>query len=1715
MRNKLSKAWEERTEFVFAFADDDDYNENSELINREMCLLFGYAHHIVRNQTLNANEEWAKNAKKISYRIPIIGMEQKIDQVRSKRIGSFRRKGVARPLASGGEGLNHLYQFEYRTGSTKALAFECRNAVRRFLASAVWQEREQNVRQKAAHKGTPFGKLMLKKLNEVKKAALAHDSVTSAKGICLLVQLRDYLANNEQMEEDKMGTEEEKVRKWWPNKCDQKEKAEWVLEVERVSLRQQNRECYPGFMEVWRQMVKVRGAPTRLFKLLQLSEWEIELEWGKNEKQCSDENVFRNQSLLELHYIRAFSTDDSAEHEALKLAADLFIWVLWFEKEILQLDNRHAKAAPRLTMAWKQNRWYYEMTYDKLFDIEKQNEREELAKIRQEIGILLQESKKFVEQKRQMTDANLKIELRSKRLQRLQQPNRTAPPFGTLDRELYDIRRKVMARDGKVEPEFEQWLQQMHFNRLRDYVSQCNEFNAKFVKVTSKETLKRVAEFVGEENADEINRKANDCFGKLPNFDGYSVDGTHIHAIYMNPSEILEDIRKSEEIDKEKEAKEEEEKPFDLDATMAFLNFGDTDKKGKMAKKDDKDGTKSSERRKKGDRKKQLKGELTDGPHKTPTESSNLSVNLDEKSHLSADECENGIMPKSDEICMEKAKKSASNQKVKKNKVEKPKNEKEKRASIKPKENEKGSRTPKNKKNDKMPNDDNAPKTPKTKKEKTVIRPTENECNEKLEKEKKKHQIEQKINDNAVTDQKNEIKETILQNEKKAKKLKKSNKNDGDEQKEFESIGLIDEKNELQWRLFVEDKFLVKSFQKLFVNPSPMMQKIITIGCFINEIDHRVKLINKFYHNGHRIVVLSKSMNKKLQQNWQKIIKSDQSFEKSTIKNLNSPAKSDRNLENSPIENMYTPAKRDRIFENLAIKNQNSPAKSDRSFENSPAKSDRSFEHLAIKNQNSPAKSDRSFENTPRKNYLTKVFKNPKTMATSPVHGKNIEDKFGMKILRKNLWKQFKMVQKYLDIINWTLADDEDENDDETKLDFVEKQINLRKMAIAILSEKSDKQTNFECNLNDKLNAENWETIIKTMLGHPFDNLDKFDKFSSHFLELMNQIRKNTKFGNELATLMRIDPTFIEFSANSLHLQEIKALNENGNEQPNQSDGIEKTKLLSEFLLKNGYGLIDNDRRARIDHALKQIEISVRKWYIAAKLVLTGSYQFGALTNDADIDAICVVPDSLTLGLVGFFGSAKCEFKNADKRICKDNSLFCKLCLMPNLVKISRIRDAWVPIIGLTLAIDPTRNISIDLDISFTSLSAYDAIFQLRGPINYAQSDALSFRMANQIDQEMANSQQPRASTGVDLVPYSVVTELTTRLRSLAGFEVSTIILNLLTAKEKGTQEEGHIQSTFCTLLLAIKMWAKEHHIYDNKLGFFNGISLSILVAKVMLLYPMASMPFLLEKFFYTFSTWPWPTPVKLTDWPRMWSTLRWNPKEEMRKRNEIYSTRGLAAELALPIVTPGHIEQNATFNMNKSSATIIQREMQNATETIRNWANLTISWEDKWDSLLKGQIFEEKYGHYIRITCKSASMADFDDFCGYAETRIRLQLLIDIERFDHIRLAHGKQIIANEQFIEEVENENGTNNGLKRQFYRKVWLVGIELDDNILTEDLLSAEEINYNQQTNWAEWSQRLNSMLSSQFDSDIVRAYRIKKNLMDASLNVQLSSNYEKRG
>ena len=62
----------------------------------------------------------------------------------------------------------------------------------------------------------------------------------------------------------------------------------------------------------------------------------------------------------------------------------------------------------------------------------------------------------------------------------------------------------------------------------------------------------------------------------------------------------------------------------------------------------------------------------------------------------------------------------------------------------------------------------------------------------------------------------------------------------------------------------------------------------------------------------------------------------------------------------------------------------------------------------------------------------------------------------------------------------------------------------------------------------------------------------------------------------------------------------------------------------------------------------------------------------------------------------------------------------------------------------------------------------------------------------------------------------------------------------------------------FRIALLCIKYWAKRFGIYGSMLGFFGGISLAIMMAKISQLFPNAPPARLLEKFFSIYQHFPW-----------------------------------------------------------------------------------------------------------------------------------------------------------------------------------------------------------------------------------------------------------------
>merc|ERR1719316_1156028 len=92
-------------------------------------------------------------------------------------------------------------------------------------------------------------------------------------------------------------------------------------------------------------------------------------------------------------------------------------------------------------------------------------------------------------------------------------------------------------------------------------------------------------------------------------------------------------------------------------------------------------------------------------------------------------------------------------------------------------------------------------------------------------------------------------------------------------------------------------------------------------------------------------------------------------------------------------------------------------------------------------------------------------------------------------------------------------------------------------------------------------------------------------------------------------------------------------------------------------------------------------------------------------------------------------------------------------------------------------------------------------------------------------------------------------------VRCMNGFRVADQILNLVPNRE-----------TFRQTLRFVKYWARQRGIYSNVLGFFGGITWSLLVARVCQLYPYYAPSQLVSRFFRLFAQWNWTKPVMLCE---------------------------------------------------------------------------------------------------------------------------------------------------------------------------------------------------------------------------------------------------------
>ncbi|CAM1502807.1 Fc.00g075830.m01.CDS01 [Cosmosporella sp. VM-42] len=220
-------------------------------------------------------------------------------------------------------------------------------------------------------------------------------------------------------------------------------------------------------------------------------------------------------------------------------------------------------------------------------------------------------------------------------------------------------------------------------------------------------------------------------------------------------------------------------------------------------------------------------------------------------------------------------------------------------------------------------------------------------------------------------------------------------------------------------------------------------------------------------------------------------------------------------------------------------------------------------------------------------------------------------------------------------------------------------------------------------------------------------------------------------------------------------------------------------------------------------------------------------------------------------------------------------------------------------------------------------------------------------------------------------------------LRSLNGTRVTDEILALV--PELGT---------FKIALRAIKLWAQRRAVYANIMGFPGGVAWAMLVARVCQLYPKASTAVIVNKFFHIILRWPWPQPVLLKPIESGPLPVRvWNPK--------VY--KGDSFHL-MPVITPAYPSMCATFNITRSSMTVIKRELQralNLTESImlnkRPWSDLFV----------KHTFFTAGYKYYISVISASKNKESHKIWSGYVESKVRM-LVQKLESHPSIALAHA-----------------------------------------------------------------------------------------------------------
>jgi poly(A) polymerase len=268
--------------------------------------------------------------------------------------------------------------------------------------------------------------------------------------------------------------------------------------------------------------------------------------------------------------------------------------------------------------------------------------------------------------------------------------------------------------------------------------------------------------------------------------------------------------------------------------------------------------------------------------------------------------------------------------------------------------------------------------------------------------------------------------------------------------------------------------------------------------------------------------------------------------------------------------------------------------------------------------------------------------------------------------------------------------------------------------------------------------------------------------------------------------------------------------------------------------------------------------------------------------------------------------------------------------------------------------------------------------------------------------------------------------------RSLNGPRVVQDILSLVPDVEN-----------FRITLRAVKLWAIRKGVYNNMMGFLNGVSCAILTAKVCRAYPYATPNILFQKFFRMYNLWDGVNPIFLVPLHNGELDLGlkiWNPVLHRCDRNQW-----------MPIITPTYPSMNSTYNATKSTMMTVKSEISKALELGTNW-----------DKYFEESDFMIQYKHFLHIHVFAHQ--DCDKWISFVESKIRV-LISKLENSDSCRIEKslsGTPVVqlhpCNKSFIDpQIQT-------LHANFY-----IGVRVNQKNVTIDFREAIDLFYSTLKQW----------------------------------------------